>query len=48
MHLEVLHHVACNGSSDVIHSTKTAKRYGGCVHYLDFDVGFEYIYIYIY
>ena len=40
MNLEVLPPVTCDGS-DVIHSTKRAKRSGGCVHFTDFDLGFK-------
>ena len=41
--LEVLPPVTCGGLNLVRRTTKTAKSAGGCIHFLDFDLGFEYI-----
>ena len=41
--LEVLPPVMCGGLNVVHRTTKTAKKAGCCIHFLDFDLGFEYM-----
>ena len=41
--LEVLPPVTCGGLNVVRRTTKTAKRAGGCIYFLDFDLCFEYM-----
>ena len=41
--VEVLPPVTCGGLNLVRRITKTAKRAGGCIRFLDFDLGFEYM-----
>ena len=43
LELEVLPPTVCEGHNEVKRSTKTAKRAEGCIHYLYFDLGFEYM-----